>query len=155
MVVGVVLAVALVRSMAADATPVSYADRFEAFAEQEVGAPLLVPLDPPPGYALFNALPARTWVPTGFTNGQVPTVTLCPVAPGVDPAGSCYGTEEVDHVAVLDLLVEDQRLVVVAQDGTGHDADGMLDDWRPVTYTSAWRSLDWITAPASPATDPA
>ena len=31
----------------------------------------------------------------------------------------------------------------------------MLDDWRPVTYTSAWRSLDWITAPASPATDPA
>jgi hypothetical protein len=122
----------------------TYQSRFADF-ESGSGEVLIVPVIPPPGYALSAALDARTWVPTEFTSGRVPSVTLCTLAEGVDPAGVCFGTEERDSIAVEESIVEGNRLVIVASPGEGFAAAKMLDDWRGQAFTSAWEDLGWLS----------
>ena len=121
----------------------TYQSRFADF-ESGSNEVLIVPVIPPPGYALSAALDARTWVPTEFKSGQVPSVTLCTLAEGVDPEGVCFGTEDGDSVAVEEGIIDGNRLVIVALPGEGFTAAKMLDGWHGRAFTSGWDDLGWL-----------
>ena len=121
----------------------SYGNRFAAY-DRQVDEPLVVPVSPPAGYVLFDALDARTWVPTGFDNGRVPTVVLCSIEADLDPAGSCYGTDDADRVVVDESVIDGHRLVIVATSGDGFAAQDMMDDWQGQSFTTEWQDLGWL-----------
>jgi len=127
----------------ADGSAPTYETRFDDFDRQS-DQPLIVPVLPPVGYALSPALDTRTWVPTGFQSGRVPTMTLCVLGEEMNPAGVCFGTDDSDRVRIEESIVEGHRLVLVASPGDGFTAAEMLADWHGAAFTSAWEDLGWL-----------
>ena len=125
----------------------------EALLEEEPGAAVVLPVEPPGGYRLAfgdaavgsGGAPLVAWAfqpPPERPDAAV--VQIC-----VAPPGSCAAPGSTTSVREVRGLAQGVEARVVPY-GTPDSAETALELWKDTQLTSDWQDLAWLDDPAAP-----